>query len=146
MTQKTKLTAMLLSATMLTACDLRDRMTEVSNLPAPAQELLRKEFAGKSISFVKAERDGFSLDYDVVFDDGTAVEFGPRGEWQEVNCRQGDVPAGMVPQEIMKFVGERYPSVGIRRLERHRRGMEVKLTNGLEIEFDKQFRVRDIDD
>ena len=111
MTQKTKLTAMLLSATMLTACDLRDRMTEVSNLPAPAQELLRKEFAGKSIAFVKAERDGFSLDYDVVFDDGTAVEFGPRGEWQEVNCRQGDVPAGMVPVRRSWYTMGRLPTM-----------------------------------
>ena len=134
-------------ATMsLAACSLRDRVIEVTALPATAQQLLQKEFSGKTISFVKAERDGFSLDYDVVFSDGMAVEFDSRGEWREVNARQTEVPAGLVPQPIAQYVKQHYPETTIRHIERHRKGVEVDLSNGLEIEFDKQYRVRDIDD
>jgi hypothetical protein len=115
-------------------------------LPATAQRLLSSEFSAKQISFIKAERDFLTLDYDVVFSDGSAIEFNSKGQWEEVNCRLGDVPPGLVPEAISQYLAANYPSEHIQQIERQRRGYEVKLTNGLELEFDKQLRLRDVDD
>lgn len=145
---KKKLQTALLAAVMLAlpACAEREKMIDVSRLPANAQQLLKTHFANKNVSFVKAERDGLSMDYDVVFDDGSAIDFSAKGEWEEINCREGDIPAALVPEKIARYAAEHYPAQKIRQIERRRRGYEIKLTNGLELKFDKQLQFCGIDD
>ena len=43
-------------------------------------------------------------------------------------------------------VKARFPGNSLVELKKDRRGWETKLSNGLEIEFDKNFRIVDIDD
>jgi len=145
---KKKLQTALLAVILLAmpACAEREKLIDVSKLPASAQEMLKTHFAGKTVSFVKAERDGLSMDYDVIFDDGSAIDFSAKGEWEEINCRQGDIPTSLVPEKIAKYVEEKYPTQKIRQIERRRRGYEIKLTNGLELRFNKQLQFSGIDD
>ena len=57
------------------------------------------------------------------------------------------VPASIVPQPIQTFVsGSNYPGQFIRQIDRNAYTWEVELSNGLEIKFDNQFNVIDIDD
>ena len=62
---KKKLQTALLAVILLAmpACAEREKLIDVSKLPASAQEMLKTHFAGKTVSFVKAERDGLSMDY-----------------------------------------------------------------------------------
>lgn len=145
---KKKLQTALLATVLLAlpACAEREKLIDVTKLPASAQEMLKTHFAGKTVSFVKAERDGLSMDYDVIFDDGSAIDFSAKGAWEEINCRQGDIPAALVPEKIAKYVAEKYATQKIRQIERRRRGYEIKLTNGLELKFNKQLQFCGIDD
>lgn len=143
---KTPFLTVILALPVMVSCIGKDRVIDVAALPATAQRLLSSEFSAKQISFIKAERDFLTLDYDVVFSDGSAIEFNSKGQWEEVNCRLGDVPPGLVPEAISQYLAANYPSEHIQQIERQRRGYEVKLTNGLELEFDKQLRLRDVDD
>ena len=89
---KTPFLTVILALPVMVSCIGKDRVIDVAALPATAQRLLSSEFSAKQISFIKAERDFLTLDYDVVFSDGSAIEFNSKGQWEEVNCRLGDVP------------------------------------------------------
>ncbi len=126
--------------------DERDRIITKEQLPAAAQQLIAKYFAGLKISLVKEDREFASRNYEVMFADGTKLEFIRNGEWKEIDCRKNSVPAELVPQKINDFVASRYPDAKVLQIDRDRHDYEVKLSNGLEFTFDKKFRLVDIDD
>lgn len=51
----------------------------------------------------------FDKDYKVVFVNGAKVEFAKNGEWKDVECKYGEVPAAIVPQQIRDYVTKNYP-------------------------------------
>lgn len=90
-------------------------------------------------------RGAFDKDYKVVFVNGAKVEFAKNGEWKDVECKYGEVPAAIVPQQIRDYVTKNYPKNKIVAIDRDRRDYEVELDNGLDLKFDLKFRLIDID-
>ena len=88
----------------------------------------------------------FDKDYKVVFVNGSKVEFAKDGQWKEVDCKYGEVPAAVVPQPIRDYVAKNFADRRIVSIDRDKRGWEVKLDNGLDLKFDLQFRLIEIDD
>ena len=120
--------------------------TNPAKLPQAAQAVLNKHFAGKEILLTKQDREWTRRYYDVIFVDGSKIEFDSNGQWTEIDCLQGAVPDALVPQQILTFVKKKFPNCQITQIDRDRRGYDVDLSNGLEIEFNKNFQVIDIDD
>jgi hypothetical protein len=81
-----------------------------------------------------------------VFADGAKVEFARNGEWKEVDCRRSSVPSPIVPDKILKYVKANYPDAKVMLIERDKNDYEVRLSNRLELTFDKAFNIIDIDD
>ena len=123
-----------------------DRVITKEKLPAAAQKFVNEHFGSLKISYVKEERDLFERNYEVVFTDGTKVEFRRNGNWKEIDCRYGEVPAVLVPEPIRKYISENYPNEKVLRIDRDRHDYEVKLSNRLELTFDLNFNIIDIDD
>lgn len=117
-----------------------------SQLPVQAQQFIDKHFAGVEVSLAKEEREILGRSYEVRLANGAKLEFSSKGAWEEVDCRFGEVPAGIVPAEISKFIKENYPDAKVQKIEIDRNDYEVKLSNRLELKFDKEFRLVDIDD
>lgn len=126
--------------------DERDRVITKEQLPTAAQSLLTTYFSDLKISLVKEDREFISRNYEVIFADGTKVEFTRNGEWKELDCRKNAVPAALIPTSIKNFVTERYPDAKILQIDRDSNDYEVKLSNKLELTFDKKFNLVDIDD
>jgi hypothetical protein len=55
------------------------------------------------------------------------------------------VPAALVPTEIADHVSQLHSEQRIVKIAKDHRGWEIELSNGIEIEFDSKFRVREID-
>lgn len=123
-----------------------DKPIQVSQLPAKAQTFINTYFKNQKVAMAKQETELFFKSYDVVFTSGEKVEFDKAGEWTEVQCRQSEVPAQIVPQAISNYVKTNYPDAKIIQIERDKKEYEVKLSNRWEITFDAQMRVIDIDD
>lgn len=123
-----------------------DRPIAVTQLPASAQQFIKKHFAGNQVAFAKMEKDWFSKSYDVTFTNGNKLEFDEKGEWTEVDCKYTSVPAAIVPKAIAYYVAQNYKDVRILKIDRDTRDYEVKLSNRLELKFDLQFNLIDIDD
>ncbi|MBP3785523.1 MAG: PepSY-like domain-containing protein [Bacteroidaceae bacterium] len=133
------LAAMMLMPT--TGCNAQTQ----AQLPKEAQTIVQKHFAGKQILLVKQEMEWVRRHYDVVFSDGTKIEFDSKGQWVEIDCMHTAVPAALVPQPIMAFVKKTYPDAVVTKIERDRRGYDVDLSNGLDLEFNSKYQLIDVD-
>lgn len=129
----------------ISACASADKPISKKDLPQAAQTFIQTYFSDKAITLVKQDTDVARKTYDVVFADGTEVEFNGKGLWTEVSTKTGAVPQDLVPETIRTFVGEKYAGQTICRIERERAKTEVKLSNGLELTFNKDGRLIDID-
>ena len=135
-----------LSFGVITAKADNDRVIAKEALPAKAQQFINTHFAKIKISYIKEDRDFFDRNYEVVFADGSKVEFGRSGDWIDVDCRYTSVPLGIVPEAIKAYVKKQFPDTQIVEIERKRGNHEVKLSNRLELVFDKKLKIKGIDD
>ena len=123
-----------------------DQPIGVEQLPQPAQLLLKSHFGAFKI--VLAELDNSLLDksYEVKFANGGSIEFDKRGNWTEIDCKGTAVPGALVPPPIARYVQETWKDATIVKIEKDRKHYEIELSNQLEVTFDEQFRVIDVDD
>ncbi len=135
----------LLAAGLTTACENSRPLTE-AELPAASQRFLSEHFPGVEISFAKVDTELFDKEYKVVFVNGAKVEFLEDGLWKELDCKYGEVPAAAVPRQIADEVARLFPGRKIVSIDRGRRDYEVGLDNGLELTFDRKFRLTEMDD
>ncbi len=114
-----------------------ERVITVNQLPAAAQTFLKKNFADVKIAIVMVETDFLEKVYDVTFANGHSVEFDRKGEWKEVNCKYGEVPAQIIPDPIRKYVTENYPDAKIWEIELDKsdKRYELRLSNHWELKF-----------
>lgn len=119
-----------------------DQVITFNQMPEAAQALLKQYFADKVPLVVTVDWD----DYTIMYDSGEKVEFDKQGNWKEIDCRSSYVPEQLIPEQIKTHIQATFPGAIILKLDRNRRGYEVKLNNGLEIEYSPTFQVIDIDD
>lgn len=140
------LASLLLSLTILPALAAGDRIITVGELPASSQHFIQAYFKDVEVSFARVDEEFFDKDYKVLFVNGAKVEFLKNGDWKEIDCKYGEVPAGIVPKPILDYVSSRFAGRKVVCIDRDRRGYDVELDGGLDLEFDRDFRLIDIDD
>ena len=140
--------AVALAATFAVLCfsSCSDRIVPTGQLPAHALSFIEEFFPGNEISYVKAERELFHITYDVRLTDGTTIEFNDKGEWDNVDCQYRSVPSALVPESIADYVQNQFPGQPIVKIDKEPFGYEIELANDLELTFDKNGRLRHIDD
>lgn len=88
-------------------------------------------------------------EYDLLLSDGTKLEFDKKFEWTEIDCERSTVyekvPGALVPQPIYNYITTNYSDNRIVKISRDRDSWSVDLDNNIEIEFDKTFKIREID-
>lgn len=122
------------------------KLIDKSQLPVKSQQFLNEYFNRSVISYVKEDEDFFNKEYDVVFTDGTKIEFEKNGDWMSISCKQTLMPVRLIPAKIMHHLKSNYPEHRIVQFEKDRKGYELKLSNGLELNFNKNFQLVEIDD
>lgn len=125
-----------------------EKVITTTQLPQKAQTFIKKHYSGTQVALVKEDKEIISTDYEVIFADGSKVEFNASGDWKDVTSLT-EVPAAVVPQEIATFIAtNNYNANGVKivKIDRDRSGYDVELSNGLELEFNPQFQLVDIDD
>ena len=116
-----------------------------TQLPEKAQTFLATYFPEAKISLARKEIDVMELTYDVIFTDGTKVEFDRKGNWTEVDCLTHPLPSGIVPEAIEKVIRTQYPEAQATKIERDHREFDVKLNTRVELTFNKNMQLVDID-
>ena len=126
----------------------RDRVSrDVNLLPTEARELIKNHFAEASISYLKVDKNLFRVEgYDVRLTDGTELDFNSKGQWTEIEAEKNAVPASLIPDVIKKYMKQNYNGQHVKKIKHNRRGYELKLSNGLEVEFDNMGNFLRLDD
>ena len=122
-----------------------DKPISVNALPAKAQTLLNNHFNSQKVMVATIESGVVSRSYDVVLQNGTKLEFDKKGNLTEINCKQGIVPALLIPQAIKNYLKDNYAGQSVKKIEMNKNEYEVELTNGLDLTFNKHFQLIDID-
>lgn len=143
--KKTFLAIACLFTLVTNACADNYQPIDCTQLPEKAQTFLSTYFPEAKISLVRKEIDVMELTYDVIFTDGSKVEFDRKGNWTEVDCLTHTLPAGIVPEAIGKVVNAHYPGAEATKIERDHREIDVKLNNRVELTFNKHMQLVDID-
>lgn len=99
------------------------------------------------VSISMAVPDG--REYDVMLSDNTKLEFNRKVEWKEIDCEHStiytSVPSALIPQQITGYVNQNYPDNTIMKISKDGRNWDIELNNDIEIEFNKNFEVIEID-
>lgn len=133
------------SASIVAFAD-KDTPIQVSQLPATAQNILSTHFKTLSVALAKMESDLFSKSYDIIFTNGDKIEFDSAGNWTDIKCKASIVPTALVPTQIVSYINANYPGNNVLEIEREKKEIEVKLTNGLELTFNAKYQLIEIDD
>lgn len=119
----------------------------VKDLPEKAQTTLSKHFPGIKVQFITIDKELFEpTTYEARLANGTEVKFNHKGEWIEVDAKRTKVPAVFIPASIKKQATDMFPEAFIKKIEKDNRGYEVELSNGIDMKFDKKFKLRKMDD
>lgn len=122
-----------------------DKPIAVTQLPATSQQIIKKNFAGKKVALAKQETGLLDKSYEITFTSGEKIEFDKNGNWTEIDCKLSAVPARLIPAKIASYLKANYPGTKVLKLEKDKNEYEVSLANGIEITFNKNFAVIDID-
>ena len=122
-----------------------DRIIPAEQLPAAAKTFIQKTFPGQTVSYAKIDFDGRKK-YEVRLSNGTEVEFDKNGNWDKVDCNYSAVPASLVPATIANYVKTHFAGAKVVKIDKERHGYDVELSNDLELKFNKQGQLMNIDD
>lgn len=121
-------------------------MAQNANTNPAITQFVTQHFPNATVQMVMPDED----DIDVVLNDYTKIEFRLNNEWKKVDCEHSTtftaVPATIVPEQITAYVNTNFPGAIIKKLEKNFRGWEIELNNGLELKFNSNFKVMEIDD
>ena len=123
-----------------------DKMITREELPKEAQMFLTQHFEGIEVLYAKADRDmGVVTSYDVVLEGDVKIEFNRSGDWTSVDCERSRVPNDVLPRGVLDYVTKRFAEAYVVEIEKGLRGYEVKLSNDIDLEFDKDGKFMRVD-
>jgi len=140
------MTAILVIASTLIGKADDDKPIGFNQLPDISKKFIQTYFNQKDISYSKVDHDFWDKSYEVFFVNGSKVEFNKKGEWEMIDCLNNQIPKGIIPVQILKYVEKNHPGSQIVKIDRDSRDYEVQLNNNLEIKFDFKFNMIGYDD
>lgn len=123
-----------------------DRPVTFEQLPVAAQTFITSNYPDDPVSYATVDDDFFRPDYSVVLVSGVKVQFNNNGSLEKIESRRGNIPDGIIPVQITDYVKRSFKDASIVEYEVGRRTYEVKLSNGLELKFNRNFVPIGIDD
>ncbi|KPH12087.1 PepSY-like domain-containing protein [Chryseobacterium sp. ERMR1:04] len=125
----------------------QDRVISANQLPKTAKNFLSVNFKGIATSSVIEDNEIFGVDeYKVFLTNGIKVEFDSKGNWKEVDGKHQKVSYGFIPATIRNYVAKSFPNTHIVKIERKSWSYKAELSNGIDLEFDKNGNFKRIDD
>lgn len=130
---------------LMTGCS--DKPVVPEQLPAPVRTFIQQKYPGESITFAQKDLELTGWKYEVFMADGTHVEFDTDDTWDKIESPVGrPVPAELIPAPIATHLQANYPGVLVTKIDKERNGYDIDLANGLELKYNKQGVLTEMDD
>lgn len=125
----------------LTISASAQKKIEVTELPKPAQEFLKKHFSNTTIESVKKDAEHGEKGFEVKLQDGTEVEFWKDGSYREVDGGDKPIPTAFIPDNVKAYVAKNHPNEKITHIDYGHKDLDVDLTNDIDLEFTKDGKI-----
>lgn len=107
-----------------------------SKLPLVSKQFIKKHFPTEKISYVIIDVEGLSSNFEVKLSSGKEIEFYKNGDWKEIDAKKEAIPEAILPEKILQYVKDNFEDdVFVVQIEKKILGIEVELSNKLEIDF-----------
>jgi hypothetical protein len=126
---------MTLAALMRGSCDKEEAIL-MDELPANALGFVEAHYDGKKILHVIKELDNLKTYYHVYLDNGTKLDFNRQGTIKKIEGVE-KIPDTVIPQLILDYVQTNYSGEFIHGWEVSDATQDVKLSNEIDLEFDR---------
>lgn len=123
-----------------------DRPVTFNQLPLAAQTFINTNYPDEKVAFATVDDDFIRPDYHVALVSGVMLQFEHGGSLEKIETRNGNIPAGIIPFQIIDMVKQYYPEAQITEYEIGKRSYEVKLSNRMEMKFNTKFQIIELDD
>lgn len=121
----------------------RDFSIRFEQLPERAQEYILSNFSESDVLRIEQD-DYYDPDYDVYIKGGLKLEFNSLGHMEKVEARKG-IPLRLLPREIAEYLDTVHPGERCVGFEIDDDGYEVKMRHDLELKFDWNFNLIEVD-
>lgn len=121
------------------------------DLPNNAQIFITNHFKGYTVNHYEKERDMLDVEHKVYLSNTRStfkLEFDKNGNIKSAEAvgNNTSLPKSLVPLKISQYVAQKFPHASIVEWEKNRKTQEVKLNNGIELEFDRNMKLVKMDD
>lgn len=123
-----------------------DRPISFDKLPEHAKTFIKTNFASAKVLYSSVDDDIIAPDYEVILDNGFEIQFKNDGQLESIDANLGTIPESIIPVPIRTYINANYPNTTYKEYEVGARSYEVKISNGLELTFNSEFKIIEIDD
>ena len=130
---------------LMTACS--DKPVVPEQLPAPVRTFVQGTYPGATITFAQKDLELTGWKYEVFMADGTHIEFDTDDAWDKIESPMAKpIPTQVIPAPIATHLQANFPSAFVTKIEKERNGYEVELSNGIDLKYNKQGALIEMDD
>ena len=130
---------------MMTACS--DKPVVPEQLPVPVKTFIQQTYPGEAITFAQKDLELFGWQYEVFLADGTHIEFDTDDMWDKIESpATRPVPAQLIPAPIATHLQTNFPGVLVTKIDKDRNGYEIELATGIELKYNNQGALMEMDD
>lgn len=131
---------------VLSLASCSDKQVLPAQLPVEIQTFVKQNFPEQVISYAVKDWELFGSKYELTLNDGTMIDFDSDNVWDKISCQMKPVPAALVPPMIAAYANNSFPGIQIVKIDKERYGYDVELANNLELKFNKQGALMEVDD
>lgn len=131
---------------MALAAMAQDKPISFDKLPLEAKNFINVTFQDVKVIYTAVDDDMIKPEYKVALENGFRIQFTNAGALEKIESTSVAIPDGIIPYQIIDYVKLHYPNATCVEYEVGRKGYEVKLSNRLELKFNRKFHVVEIDD
>lgn len=126
------------------ACSADDRPIDPGRLPNAVKTFISTYFPESTVSYAQEDDDRFRPDYTVILSSGVKIEFSHDGSMEKIESRAG-IPEELIPVQIREYVQRQYPDAVYVEYEIDRHYYEIGLSNKIELRFNRNFNLVEMD-
>lgn len=130
---------------LMTACS--DKPVIPEQLPVPVNSFIQQTYPGEAITFAQKDLELTGWKYDVFLADGTYIEFDTDDMWDKIESSMTrPVPQQLIPAPIAAHLQANFPGTVVTKIDKERYGYEIELATGVELKYNKQGVLTEMDD
>lgn len=122
-----------------------ERSITFDRLPVQARTFINNHFLTSEVTQVIVDESVIRPEYTVFLAQGVNVEFDYNGSLEKVSSPQVPIPSDVIPAQIKDYVARHYPDASFVEYEVDHKHYEVKLSNNIELDFNRRFHLVEAD-